>query len=177
MLNQPVHDRVNLILCANVDAARGFVEDQHVGLDEQPFAQADFLLVAAAEIAYDLLNRGCLDIERGLILVCDSDLGIIVDHAMLGDRAQIRERDVFLDILDQDQAIAFTIFGDIGHPGADRILWPPEVTLLALYEQIALDLIADWVAKHAQRQLGAPRTHQAGKADDLAAPHVEGNIF
>src|SRR5262245_43302240 len=43
---QLVDDRVDLIFRADVDAARRLVQDQHLGVGEQPFRQHDLLLIA-----------------------------------------------------------------------------------------------------------------------------------
>ena len=46
-VGEPVDDRVDLVLRADVDAAGRLVEDQHVGVGEDPLGQHDLLLVAA----------------------------------------------------------------------------------------------------------------------------------
>ena len=43
--------RVDLVLGADVDAARRLVEDQHLGVGEQPLGQHHLLLVAARQVA------------------------------------------------------------------------------------------------------------------------------
>ena len=48
------HVAVDLGLCADVDAARRLVEDQHLRAHRQPLAEHDLLLVAAREV-HDLL--------------------------------------------------------------------------------------------------------------------------
>ncbi len=52
--------------------------------------------------------------------------------AVIGDFLQVGQGDILLDILDQDQAIAFAIFGDIGHPCVDRVLWQLEIAAACL---------------------------------------------
>ena len=46
---QAVHQVVDLDLGANVDAARGFVEDEDARIAGKPLAEHDFLLIAAAQ--------------------------------------------------------------------------------------------------------------------------------
>ena len=48
--------RVDFVLGADVDAARRLVEDQHLGLAEEPLGEDDLLLVAAGEIAHPLVD-------------------------------------------------------------------------------------------------------------------------
>ena len=51
---------VDLVLGADVDAAGGLVEDQHVGVGEHPLRQHDLLLVAAGELAGERATVGAL---------------------------------------------------------------------------------------------------------------------
>jgi hypothetical protein len=53
---EPVDDRVDLVLGADVDAAGRLVEDQHVRVGEDPLAEDDLLLVAAGQLAGDRLE-------------------------------------------------------------------------------------------------------------------------
>ena len=46
---QLVDDAVDVLLGADVDAARRVVEEEHVGIDEQPSRQQHLLLIAAAQ--------------------------------------------------------------------------------------------------------------------------------
>ena len=58
-----IDDRVNFKFCANVDAARRFVQNKHIGVGENPTAEADFLLVTAGEVARKLRNGGRFDVK------------------------------------------------------------------------------------------------------------------
>ena len=55
---------VHLDLGADVDAARRLVDDQHLGPQRQPARQHHLLLVAAGEIADELVRRGHADVEQ-----------------------------------------------------------------------------------------------------------------
>ena len=50
----------------------------------------------------------------------------------MGEFLQIRERDVLLDILDQNQAGGLSVFGRIGHTRGDCLVRMREVLLLSL---------------------------------------------
>jgi len=60
---EPVDQFRNLQLGADVDAARGLVEQQHLGRSQQDLAEHDFLLVAARQRATGLLEVLCLDAQ------------------------------------------------------------------------------------------------------------------
>ena len=51
----------DLRLGLDVDTGRRFVHDQDVGLGGQPFADDDFLLIAAGEQPHGRADRACLD--------------------------------------------------------------------------------------------------------------------
>ena len=71
-------------------------------------------------------------LSDALVFVANLNFGIVVDHPAFGDLLQIGQGDILLHILDQDQAIAFAVFGDIGHARVNRILRVAEMLLLAL---------------------------------------------
>ena len=48
---QLVDQRVDLVLGLDVDAARRFIQQQHLRSGRQPFAEDHLLLVAAAQVA------------------------------------------------------------------------------------------------------------------------------
>ena len=93
-----------------------------IRFDKQPFAQRDLLLVAAAQVPDLLFNARRFDIERIFVFIGNFHFGIVVDNAPLGDFLQVGQGDILLHILDQDQAIAFSIFGDISNARIDRVL-------------------------------------------------------
>ena len=63
LVGEPVDDRVDLVLGADVDAAGRLVEDQHVRVGEDPLRQHDLLLVAAGELAGDARDARRLDVH------------------------------------------------------------------------------------------------------------------
>ena len=56
---------VNLVLGADVDAAGRLVEEQNIGLRQQPTAKNDLLLVAAGEVFDERLLRRRFDVHGG----------------------------------------------------------------------------------------------------------------
>ena len=54
---QPIHQVVDLDLRADVDAARGLVEDEDAARARQPLPEHDLLLVAAAQLSNRLRGR------------------------------------------------------------------------------------------------------------------------
>ena len=81
LVGQPVDDRVDFIFGADVDAARRFVEDQHLRIGEQPLRQHDLLLVAAGQVAGHLVDAGRADVGLLAVVVGDVEFAHVVDHA------------------------------------------------------------------------------------------------
>ena len=73
---QLVDDGVDLVFGADVDAAGRLVEDQHLRIGEQPFAQHHLLLVAAGQIQRLLQDAGGADVEFGAVLLGDDRLSL-----------------------------------------------------------------------------------------------------
>ena len=67
-LASSVDDGVDLVLGADVDAARRLVEDQQLGLGEQPLAQHHLLLVAARQVDHPLVHAGQRMLQRAPVL-------------------------------------------------------------------------------------------------------------
>ena len=101
----------------------------------------------------------------------------VVDHAGPRHARKMRQRDVALDVLAQDQPEALAVFGDIGEPVAHRVLDRAQIDLAALHESPSGDVAAIGAAEHAHREFGAAGAHQAGDADDLAAVDVQADAL
>ena len=56
VLDQLVHEQVDVLPRGHVDAARRLVEDQDVGVRRQPLRQHDLLLIAAAQVEHELIG-------------------------------------------------------------------------------------------------------------------------
>ena len=111
---QPVDDRVDLVLRADVDAAGGLVEDQHVGVGVDPLRQHDLLLVAAGELAGLRQHGRRLDVHALAVLVGDRVLLVVVDEAEPLELLQRGHRDVALDVLDEVEAVGLAVLGGVG---------------------------------------------------------------
>ena len=172
--HEPVDDGVDLVLGADVDAAGRLVEDQHVGIGEQPLRQHDLLLVAAGELADGRHHAGGLDVQVPPAALGDLDLLVGVDPATAGELVEGRRGDVAADVVDEVEAVPLAVLGGVGDAVADRLGDGARLDLLAVHEQPAADVAAVGAAEHAHRELGAPGAHEPGDADDLTGPHVTG---
>ena len=116
--------RVDLVLGADVDAARRLVEDQHLGVGEQPLRQHHLLLVAAGQVADRLVDAGRADVGALAVVVGDLELAHVVDDAALRHALEVGDRDVVLDVVDEVEAEGLAVLGDVGEPVRDRPLAP-----------------------------------------------------
>ena len=64
MSGEIFHQTVNLLLSPDIDAPGGFVKEQHLGLQRQPFADDYLLLIAAGEKLHHLPVVRSLDAQR-----------------------------------------------------------------------------------------------------------------
>src|SRR5476649_1192445 len=166
-------DAVDFILGADVDAAAGLIEYQHVRTREQPLGQHHLLLVAAGQVDHFLQHAGAADFQL-LAEVCgDAEFALLVDHQVLGHGRQVGQADVLLDVLFQQQAQALAVLGHVGDAVLDRLADAADVDFLAVFQHAAADLLSIGTAEDAHRQLRAAGAHQAGDTDDLAFFGVE----
>ena len=71
LLGELVHQRIDLALRADVDAAGGLVEDQDVAVADQPLRDDDLLLVSSREVAQELLEGGRPDVQLMDVFLAD----------------------------------------------------------------------------------------------------------
>src|SRR5471030_1443887 len=119
---EPVHELVDRVFRTDVDAARGFIEEQDLRFAEQPFADHDLLLITAREIARDLIHARRTNAQRIDIFARDLRLLFEADKtARARYRSHVRERDVLRDRHLQRETIALAVLRQIRNAVADRI--------------------------------------------------------
>ena len=167
-VGQRVDDRVDLVFGPDIDAARRFVENEDLRLREQPFAEHDFLLVAAAEVHGLLFDPVGPDVQLASIVRGDRVLAVTVDHHGGGDAGQVGERRVLGDVLVEHEAELFAVLGHIGDAAVDRSRDGRHVGWLAIDQHLAGNVLTVGSAEDAHRELRPARPHQPRHADDLA---------
>src|SRR5262249_31118335 len=120
-------DRVDLVLGANVDAARRLIKYQDFRRCEEPFAQHDLLLVAAGEVAGLLVDTGRSDVEPGAELIGRIELCDLVNDSAVRDRAEVGDRNIVDDVVNQVEAVSLPVLGQIRDSGAYRRANTPDV--------------------------------------------------
>src|SRR2546423_1195701 len=102
---EPVDDRVDLSLRADVHALRRLVEDQDRRLDREPPRERDLLLIAAAQRFDRRVDRRRPDREIANRALARPPFGGDVDHAARRDAIEARERGVRRDRHRQPHAV------------------------------------------------------------------------
>src|SRR5690606_20355174 len=171
-----VDEAVDLVLGADVDAARGLVEDQHLGLGVQPLPQHDLLLVAARELPDEREHAGRLDAEVGAEGLRDGDLGVGVDQPAARRPAQAGGGDVVADVVDEVQTVALAVLGHVGDAVPDAVGDGAGVDGDAVQVDLAADVPAVGAPEDAHRELGAAGAHESRDADDLARAHRQRRV-
>ena len=161
---------VDLLLGADVDAARRLVDDDDARIELHHFGEQEFLLVAARHLAGEQALVADADVEALDRLVERLGFLCAVDQRPALEPVERGERQVGRDGLLEQQAFALAVLGQIDDAGAHA---GARVGPL-LRRSVETDL-ACALAKAEQRleQFGPPRADQAGKAEDLARPHAE----
>ena len=167
-----LHEAVDLLLRADVDAARGFVEQQQARLQREPFADDDFLLVAAGEVERQLAVVRRLDAERRDHFLRDRAFLRVVEKTGAGVAAQAGEAEVVAHGHFENEALLLAILGDEREARANGVQRAVEPHVLTGDAHGAAARAVD-AEEHAQ-QLGAARANEAGQADDLAG--VDGEV-
>ena len=169
---QLLHQPIDLLLGAHVDAAGRLVEQEHARLQGQPLPQNHLLLVAARQVLDDLVGAGRADVET-----LDHRLRVARFALPIGKAqgaavaAQAGQADIVAQAHLQDQALLLAVLGNQGQAGADG------VDRVAQFHGLAVDADPSGQgrndAEQSLEQLGAAGAHQAGDADDLAAANRE----
>ena len=86
------------------------------------------------------------------------------------------ERDVSFDVVDEDQARGFTIFGGICNAFCNRVADIPQIQFFAVLEDLAGDLCSVCFTEQAHCEFCASRAHQARDADHFALADVDVDV-
>ena len=106
---QLIDEAINLILRANVDTSRRFIEEDDIGFFAEPSSDQNFLLVTAREELRKLLQRRSLDRKCfDKLANCLSDF-LIIYNAARGVFIQVCDVGVEGNILVEHEAISRSI--------------------------------------------------------------------
>ena len=79
---QLIDQRIDLPLCANVDAPCRFIQNHDLRVGHQPLGQDDLLLVAAAEKAHTLIHRRRCNLQLPDILLAARAFQLVPDQTL-----------------------------------------------------------------------------------------------
>ena len=105
-------DARDLALGADVDAARRFVEQQHARIAQEPFAQHDFLLVAAREAGDGIDVAADADVEPLDRLAARLRFARRLDDEMGAELAQARHAEIAANAVVEVEAAELSVLGD-----------------------------------------------------------------
>ena len=161
------HERLDLGLGADVDAARRVVEDEQPRGGGEHAGEQHLLLVAARELGELLVGSRGLDAQPVDELLGDAPLVGADEQAAAGQPRQDRERDVVLDRQRGDDALGLAVLGDEGDASRDRGARGAAPDRLAFHRDRAR--IERLGAEDGLGSRGPARAQQTRQADDLAA--------
>ena len=121
LIGKLADERLNLGLGADVDAARGLVEDQELRIGAEPSRQQHLLLIAAGELANLLLGARRLDREALHEAVDDFALARLIDDSHARQARQDAERHVFAHRHVGNDAVRLAVLAAIADAERDRL--------------------------------------------------------
>ena len=117
-----VHEGEDFGFGGDVDAARGFVEEEDLRIAEKPLGDDNLLLVAAAEASDGLVDGGGADTETSAEAFGDDMLSSAADEAVSRYAVEVGEGYVGADRHRKCETGSLTVFGDEADAGADGVL-------------------------------------------------------
>src|SRR6056297_6026 len=171
-LGELMDEEVDLALRADVDAARGLVQDQDPGIAQQDLGDDQLLLVAAGQLAGEGVQAADADVVAIDGLAQRGPLGGTIDQRMREPLERL-QGEVLVQTHLRDQAFALAVLGEVGDAGPVRVLGRADLERLA----VELDPAARGTnPDEAFEQLGAARAHQAREAQNLPAAKLEAGV-
>ena len=160
----------------DVDAARRLIEDEKLDvLDQQPFRQHDFLLVAAGKLAHRLRRIGKPDRQFADLVADQLPAFRSVDDAARCVAGKARQPRIVDDAGVERQPVALAVLGQHGDVGVDCLRRRGEIGGGTVQPHRAA--VGRRCTENRLGDLGAAAADQAEHADDLAGAHGEADIF
>ena len=174
-VGKPIDDLVDFNFRADIDAARGLVEEDDLRLGHERFAEHDFLLIAAGEFAGDGFEAGRFDAERAEGVIVLLELAARIDEAGTGQARGRGEREVESDGLVEHGAVPAAVFAHERESAAQDFRGRQRGKLAAAELDAAAAPFAPG-AEEMHEQLGAARAHEAAKSEDFTGRDAEGDV-
>src|SRR6185369_398885 len=171
--HQLVEQREDLGLGPDVDAARGFIEQEQLRIGVEPLADHDLLLVAARQQADALHRAGCGDAQPLDQRAGDRHAPAWREPAAGKTVAQAGEQQVVGHRPYQRQPLGLAAFGNERHPQRARADRAAGLRLAEYLDRPGGHTVGP---EDRARDLRAPRADQPGQPDDLAGVNVQRNI-
>ena len=162
-------------LGADVDAARGFVENENARVDHQPACDQHFLLIAARQIQDGLFEVGRAHTQALLLRFAEGlDLALLDEAHPRVTAPEQRRLHVGHHVEQQETAALLAVFGQEGHAGVHGRAG------IADRDGLAVDLDGTGGrGRDAEDRLGdiaAAGANESRQAENLALAHIEGHV-
>ena len=157
---------------ADVNAPRGFVQDEHSGPRRQPAREQDFLLVASRQLRHRLAKVPVAHVELSGQLVRRDLHQAPPEHAEPGNSLQDQQVQVVPNRHRQDEAVELSFLrhvAEVGGPGLAG--FSEDRGLAALEDQAALDPLV--AARQGFGDHVRPTSPNSEEADDLPLGDLE----
>src|SRR5215208_2547363 len=171
---ETIHELLYLRLRSHVDAARGLVQYEHLGIHAQPAGQKDFLLVATGELPDWLVWARSLDADALHEFLDQLVLGLLRDHPRPREPRQGRGDDILPHREIRDNTLQFAVLGQEGDYGLYRRTGRAGLDILPLHpDGPGVERLS---TEDSLGRLGSAGTKQAGESNHFAGMDVEGDL-
>ena len=164
---QPVDFRLG----ADIDAARGFIHDEYLRFQGQPFAQDDFLLVSAAEVHHARFYAGRANAQGIHLAAGGGGFGASADEGGMGVVPQAGQGDIFANGHGSDESGFSAVLGNEENSGGDRVAGMPDMQRRPVEHKPAAQQGPD--SEDGFNQFGPARADESGDAEDFPAAGLE----
>ena len=162
-------------LGADIDAARRLVDDQYLRPERQPARQHDLLLIAAGEIADELVRARHADVEKLAVLLDQRVLLCRADEDAVEMRSCAAIERLVADREREEQGLLLAVFRHEPDAVSDRIRGERDG------DRLSLDRISARIerigAEDGPRRLGPAGADEPGNAENLALAHRQRDIM
>ena len=117
-----IDNAVDFLLCADVHASGGLVQNQDLGIGVDPLSQNNLLLVTAGQVVALVVGTKAADTEFVDTTLDQCSALALGQDTILGNLTQIAQLDILGNALFQQQTFGLTVLGDETDAGFDCLL-------------------------------------------------------